>query len=186
MNLGKVSICGAQCRFWDLGGKLQSLWQRYYEDCDAVIFVWKEPPPPNTNNDNNNKNDDDDDHDDAYPPVSFEQQYTLLEQVRTSIADDVPFLVLVHTWDYSTAEQLGDVIFATAPHLLPNYHNPYQALCVANARTGQGIRRGLQWLIALAKQQQRVREKPFPKSPASTVTTITNPTITPQKYPTKE
>jgi len=53
-----------------------------------------------------------------------------------------------------------DQMYTTAPYLLPNYHNPFQALFLANARTGQGVRSALQWLISVAKKQQRVRDKP--------------------------
>jgi len=155
MNLGKVDICGAKCDVWDLGGRLQDLWTRYYDDCDAVVFVWKlkaEDRMPA----------DEDDEDDRPPLATFELQQKLLEQVRQSIPDDVPFLVLVHFWDDSSS--LVDTRFTTAPFLLPNYHNPLQCLYLANARTGQGVKNAMQWLVSNAKKQQRMREKAAAKS----------------------
>ncbi|EEC42545.1 predicted protein, partial [Phaeodactylum tricornutum CCAP 1055/1] len=38
-NVGKVEIGGAKCSFYDVGGRLRDLWERYYADADAVIFV---------------------------------------------------------------------------------------------------------------------------------------------------
>jgi len=107
MNLGKVDICGAKCHVWDLGGRLQDLWERYYHDCDAVIFVWK------LNNDDGDGDyrhnhsvvhrevpldGDEDDSDDERPEITAQLQQQLLEQVRGAIPDDVPFLVLGHVF----------------------------------------------------------------------------------------
>ena len=41
MNLGKIDVNGVRLNFWDLGGQeeLQSLWDKYYEECHAVIYV---------------------------------------------------------------------------------------------------------------------------------------------------
>mmetsp|Transcript_32774 Transcript_32774/g.43700 ORF Transcript_32774/g.43700 Transcript_32774/m.43700 type:complete len:382 (+) Transcript_32774:84-1229(+) len=41
MNIGKVDMCGCKCRFWDLAGseKMRPLWERYYADADAIVFV---------------------------------------------------------------------------------------------------------------------------------------------------
>merc|ERR1719253_2179618 len=40
-NLAKIDMYGAKCHIFDVGGKMQGLWERYYDDCDAVIFCWK-------------------------------------------------------------------------------------------------------------------------------------------------
>lgn len=41
MNLAKIHFRGAQAVFWDLGGqvKVRSLWQKYYQEADAVVYV---------------------------------------------------------------------------------------------------------------------------------------------------
>jgi len=41
MNLGKIDVNGVRLNFWDLGGQeeLQSLWDKYYSECHAVIYV---------------------------------------------------------------------------------------------------------------------------------------------------
>jgi GTPase SAR1 family protein len=159
MNLGKVDVCGAKCRVWDLGGQLQNLWERYYDDCDACIFVWKLPT-----SEKQERQQQPFDEQDEQPVLTLERQQALLEQVRKAIPDDVPLLVLVHFRDNDNDDyhhSLVDHRFTTAPYLLPNYHNPFQALFLANAQTGQGVRSAMNWLISLAKQQQRLREKPL-------------------------
>ena len=41
MNLGKIDTNGVRLNFWDLGGQeeLQALWDKYYAECHAVIYV---------------------------------------------------------------------------------------------------------------------------------------------------
>lgn len=41
LNIGKTAACGCKCIFWDVGGqeKMRPLWERYYNDVHAVIFV---------------------------------------------------------------------------------------------------------------------------------------------------
>ena len=112
MNLAKIEICGAKCHVWDVGGKMQDLWSRYYTDCDAVIFVWKIvddtdkiPSSLRTTNDDNNNNIDSDDE--RLPYHSAAQQLQWLEQVRSSIPDDVPFLIWGH-WFPAEEEENDD------------------------------------------------------------------------------
>ena len=40
-NIGKVDIGRVRLNFWDLGGQeeLQSLWDKYYAECHAVIYM---------------------------------------------------------------------------------------------------------------------------------------------------
>ena len=41
MNLGKMEIAGNKAIFWDLGGQqsLRSIWDHYFQEADAVLFV---------------------------------------------------------------------------------------------------------------------------------------------------
>lgn len=41
MNLAHYNACGVECIIWDLGGKelMRPIWERYYPDCDAIIFI---------------------------------------------------------------------------------------------------------------------------------------------------
>lgn len=147
-NLGKIEMCGAKCHFFDVGGRLQDLWERYYDDCDAVIFCWKlgEDPdaPPK-----------DDDDDDDKEPVDFSAQQEILNQVRQSISDDVPFLIFGHVFGNVNVE-LVDKMYAT-DLVLPHYHNNLTGMCCGSAKTGAGVQHAMEWLIPLAKRQQKER-----------------------------
>ncbi|CAH0406663.1 unnamed protein product [Chilo suppressalis] len=41
LNIGKIHVDGVILNFWDLGGQqeLQSLWDKYYAECHAVIYI---------------------------------------------------------------------------------------------------------------------------------------------------
>jgi len=41
LNLGKIDTNGVRLNFWDLGGQeeLQALWDKYYQECHAIIYV---------------------------------------------------------------------------------------------------------------------------------------------------
>ena len=41
LNIGKIDMSGIRLSFWDLGGQseLQSLWDKYYDESHAVIYV---------------------------------------------------------------------------------------------------------------------------------------------------
>ena len=146
---------GAKCHIFDVGGRLQDLWERYYDDCDAVIFCWKlgEDPdkPPK-------EPDSDDDSDDEEEPIEeriYKQQQTLLDTVRKSIPDDVPFLVMGHVFGNANTEVV-DTMYNT-DLLMPRYHNPMTGFCCSSAKTGAGVQSAMEWLIPMAKRQQKER-----------------------------
>lgn len=72
-NLAKIDISGAKCHVFDISGKFQDLWERYYPDAEAVIFCWKL----------------------SSSDTMEQQQRQVLEKVREKIPDDVPFLIWV-------------------------------------------------------------------------------------------
>jgi GTPase SAR1 family protein len=169
MNLSKNEICGAQVHVWDLGGKLHDLWERYYDDADAVLFVWrlnrhdvlsaKQSPktiqqlPHNVDNVNSDNVEDD------TVRVTAEQQLKILEEVRSSVPDDIPFCLLGNIFQLQPPYNCEpDVLYSTS-HILPHYHNPLQALFMVNAVSGQGIKTAVEWLISTAKRQQRIRKR---------------------------
>ncbi|VDN33650.1 unnamed protein product [Gongylonema pulchrum] len=41
LNVGSIDLGSIRLNFWDLGGQdeLQSLWHKYFDDCQALIFV---------------------------------------------------------------------------------------------------------------------------------------------------
>lgn len=147
-NLGKLDMHGAKCHVFDVGGRLQDLWERYYDDCDAVIFCWKMGEDPD-------KDGHGDDDDDDSPIEVYKQQQELLNRVRKSIPDDVPFLIFGHIFGNANVDVV-DRMYST-DLLLPHYHNPMTGLCCGSAKTGAGVQSAMGWLIPLAKRQQKER-----------------------------
>jgi hypothetical protein len=129
---------------------MEALWERYYEDCDAVIFCWKlgddleAPPSPQDDNDN-----------DTVEPFDMSKQQELLQSVRQSIPDEIPFLVLGHVFGTANVE-LVDQLYAT-DQVLPHYHNPMTVVTCGSAKTGAGLVSAMEWLVPLAKRQQKER-----------------------------
>jgi hypothetical protein len=131
---------------------LQDLWERYYDDCDAVIFCWKlgedpDNPPSHNDEDNNDENND--------PQNVYKIQQKMLHDVRNAIPDDVPFLVFGHIFGNANAHVV-DKMYSTEL-LLPYYHNPMTGLCCGSAKTGAGVLSAMEWLISLAQRQQKER-----------------------------
>jgi GTPase SAR1 family protein len=156
MNLCKTEICGAKVHVWDLGGKLQDLWERYYDDADAVLFVWRlnRQDVIAQRQQQDNRTDEED-----VVRVTAEQQMKVLEHVRSSVPDDIPFCLLGNIFQVQPPYNCEpDVLYSTG-HLLPHYHNPLQALFIANAVSGQGMKSAIEWLISTAKRQQRIRKR---------------------------
>lgn len=147
-NLAKLDVFGAKCHFFDVGGRMKNVWDRYYDDCDAVIFCWKLGDDPD-------KAPEDEDSDDDEEPFDMSKQQEILEEVRKSIADDIPFLVFGHVFGNMNAE-LANRMFSTDT-ILPHYHNPITGLCCGSAKTGVGVQNAMEWLVPLAKRQQRER-----------------------------
>ncbi|VEU35116.1 unnamed protein product [Pseudo-nitzschia multistriata] len=159
-NLAKLDMYGAKCHIFDVGGKLQDLWERYYDDCDAVIFCWKlgedpDKPPREPDSDDDDDSDAEDEDEDEKIEAIYKKQQELLNTVRKSVPDEVPFLILGHVFGNASTE-IVDEMFCTDV-LLPRYHNPMTGFCCVSAKNGAGVRSAMEWLIPLAKRQLRER-----------------------------
>ena len=128
---------------------MKSVWDRYYEDCDAVIFCWKLGDDPDKEPDSGDESDNEEE------PFDMSQQQEILQEVRKSIPDDIPFLVLSHVFGNVNLE-ITDKMYSTDA-LLPHYHNPMTSMCCGSAKTGGGVESAMEWLIPLAKRQQKER-----------------------------
>lgn len=149
-NLGKIDMFGAKCHFFDVGGKLQDLWERYYDDCDAVVFCWKLGDDPDAPPKDYTDEDDEDED-----PLDMAEQQEILNKVRKAISDDVPFLIFGHVFG-NVHVDLVDKMYST-DLVLPHYHNNLTGMCCGSAKTGAGVQHAMEWLIPLAKRQQKER-----------------------------
>lgn len=158
-NLGKIDMFGAKVSIFDVGGRLQDLWERYYDDCDGVIFCWRIGDDSSVTEESDLEDDEDEETFDS------SKQQEILNQVRKAIPDDVPFLVFGHVFG-NINKDITEKIYDTDV-LMPHYHNLMTGLCCGSAKTGAGIQSAMEWLIPLAKRQQKERlatkEKQEPK-----------------------
>ena len=152
-NLTKIDCFGAKCSIFDVGGKMRNLWERYYDDCDAVIFCWKLGDDPDADEDGDGEGDSDNDEDEK--PFDLSQQQEILNEVRQAISDDVPFLIFGHIFGSADLEVTSKQ-YSTNP-VMPRYHNPLCGLVCGSAKTGAGVVSAMEWLIPLAKRQQKER-----------------------------
>lgn len=158
-------MCGAQCRVFDLGGKMHDLWSRYYQDADAVVFVWKIVDDGNPIEQLEKDEEDSDDED--WPPVTAAEQLALLEEVRAAIADDIPVLIWGHWFPPEPTMKKSKDYQYREPYstgtVIPHYHNPLMKIYFGSAKTGGGIRAAMEWLIPTATRQKRFRDKSAPE-----------------------
>lgn len=146
MNLAKLpQVCGARLHVWDLGGRLQTLWERYYADADGVLFCWKLAE------------DDDDTAND-----SVEAQRQALHTVRAAVDPDVPFVVLGHLFQPHPPHHCepdilhsATPLWASAAQQQPPPYYTNTGLFFVNATTGQGVKTAVEWLVSAAVQRQR-------------------------------
>ncbi|KAI4351778.1 hypothetical protein L6164_006097 [Bauhinia variegata] len=83
LNIGRVEVSNTKLVFWDLGGQsgLRSIWEKYYEEAHAVIFVI-----------------------DASSPSRFEDAKSALEKVlRHEDLQGAPLLILANQQDLPEA-----------------------------------------------------------------------------------
>lgn len=140
---------------------MHELWSRYYQDADAVIFVWKIVDDGNPIQQLAKEDEDSDEED--WPPVTAAQQLALLEKVRSSIGDDIPFLIWGHWFPAvptlkRSKDYQYDEPYSTAA-LIPHYHNPLMSVYFGSAKTGAGVRTAMEWLIPYAVRQRKFRVK---------------------------
>ena len=127
-NLAKVSICGCKCSFFDVSGKFQDLWVKYYGDADAVIFCWR-------------------------LGASQEQQQKVLESVRRQIDDEIPVLIFGHIMNAIPEQALP----TSTSFFIPHYTSNMMQVYCGSAKTGQGVREAMEWLVPLAKRQAQLK-----------------------------
>lgn len=131
--MAKIDICGAKCHIFDLCGKFRDLWERYYNDAEAVIFCWKLDDKENRD------------------------QASILEKVRKEIPDDVPILIFGHVVHPDTNDKVFELGALPTEAFLPNYHSNVMQVYCGSAKTGKGVREAMEWLIPLAKRQAALR-----------------------------
>lgn len=135
LNLGKMDVANAQCRFWDLGGqeRLRSIWGKYYADAHALIFVV-----------------------DSADPVRFEEARCTFEEVRSNDElKGIPVLVIANKQDLPGAISPDEISRALY------YGGATQGnfrIQPASCLTCEGVEDGVRWVVEEARSVARALE----------------------------
>ncbi|KAE8736438.1 Chromosome transmission fidelity 8-like protein isoform 1 [Hibiscus syriacus] len=132
LNIGRVKVLNTKLVFWDLGGQpgLRSIWEKYYEEAHAVVFVI-----------------------DAACPSRFEDSKSALEKVlRHEDLQGAPLLILANKQDLSeavTAEELSRYLdLKKLDERVYMFEN-------VSAFDGSGIKEGAEWLVEVMERSKR-------------------------------
>lgn len=139
LNIGRTEVANRKLVFWDLGGQpgLRSIWEKYYEEAHAVIFVV-----------------------DAACPSRFEDAKSALEKVlRHEDLQGAPLLILANKQDLPeavTAEELARYLD------LKKLDERLFMFEAVSAYDGLGIRESAEWLVQVmdrSKRTEMLRER---------------------------
>nr|GLL29060.1 ADP-ribosylation factor-related protein 1 [Ipomoea trifida] len=132
LNIGRVEVSNSKLVFWDLGGQpgLRSIWEKYYEEAHAVMFVV-----------------------DAACPSRFEDAKSALEKVlRHEDLQGAPLLILANKQDLGgsvSAEELDRYLDLKK---LDERVYTFQAV---SAYEGVGIKESVNWLVDVMERSKR-------------------------------
>ncbi|XP_062150823.1 uncharacterized protein LOC133859434 [Alnus glutinosa] len=134
LNIGRIEVSNTKFVFWDLGGQpgLRSIWEKYYEEAHAVIYVI-----------------------DAACPSRFEDSKSALEKaLRHEDLQGAPLLILANKQDLAeavSAEELGRYLD------LKKLDERVYMFEAVSAYDGMGIKAGVEWLVDAMERSKRTQ-----------------------------
>lgn len=139
MNIGKIDFHRVKLVFWDLGGQeeLQTLWDKYYEECHGVIYVI-----------------------DSSDQKRLEESHTAFDHV---IGDETlqgaPILVLANKQDIEGSLDVDGVkrVFSKTSSRMERMDCLVQP---ASVLKGEGIDYGLEWIVDRVKSNLQRPTRP--------------------------
>ncbi|XP_060524559.1 ADP-ribosylation factor-related protein 1 isoform X1 [Cylas formicarius] len=136
LNIGKIDIGGMRLNFWDLGGQseLQSLWDKYYEESHAVIYIVDSSDRDQIN----------------------ESKEIFDKMIANENLQGVPLLVLANKQDLPDCMGVREVkpIFNKNAHLIGKRDCMVMPV---SALTGEGVDEGIRWLVDCIKRNSFIR-----------------------------
>ncbi|OBZ89559.1 ADP-ribosylation factor-like protein 3 [Choanephora cucurbitarum] len=139
LNIGKVNIKSSRINFWDLGGQkdLHSIWERYYSECHAIVFVV-----------------------DSTDPIRLEDCRDTFEKMITNDAvEGVPILMLANKQDVSGALKVEEVKEVFNKIAMKLGARDSRVLSVS-ALEGHGVEDAIDWLV-LRLQRNKTNRPPI-------------------------
>lgn len=132
LNIGRVEVSNSKLVFWDLGGQpgLRSIWEKYYEEAHAVLFVV-----------------------DAACPSRFEDAKSALEKVlRHEDLHGAPLLIVANKQDLAEAASAEELDRYLDLKKLGERVYKIQAV---SAYEGIGIKESVNWLVDAMERSKR-------------------------------
>ncbi|KAL1320202.1 hypothetical protein HN51_064912 [Arachis hypogaea] len=132
LNIGRIEVANRKLVFWDLGGQpgLRSIWEKYYEEAHAVVFVV-----------------------DAACPSKFEDAKSALEKVlRHEDLQGAPLLILANKQDLPQAVSADELARCLDLKKLEERVHMFEAV---SAYDGIGIRESAEWLVEVMEKSKR-------------------------------
>ncbi|KAK4283163.1 hypothetical protein QN277_000147 [Acacia crassicarpa] len=132
LNIGRIEVSNTKLVFWDLGGQpgLRSIWEKYYEEAHAVIFVI-----------------------DASCPSRFEDSKSALEKVlRHEDLQGAPLLIVANKQDLPeavSAEEVGRYLD------LKKLDERVYMFKAVSGLDGMGIKGSVEWLVEVMQRSKR-------------------------------
>ncbi|XP_038686041.1 ADP-ribosylation factor-related protein 1-like [Tripterygium wilfordii] len=132
LNIGRIEASNNKLVFWDLGGQpgLRSIWEKYYEEAHAVIYVI-----------------------DAACPSRFEDAKSALEKaLRHEDLQGAPLLILANKQDLSDSVSAEELARYLDLKKLDERVYMFEAV---SAYDGMGIKESVGWLVEVMERSKR-------------------------------
>eukprot|EP00117_Sycon_ciliatum_P022251 scpid79637/ scgid19253/ ADP-ribosylation factor-related protein 1 len=134
MNVGRIDVSTIRLIFWDVGGQqdLQTLWEKYYTECHAIIYVV-----------------------DSSDQARMDESLHILERLLGSDhLTGIPVLVVANKRDKESCFPLSDL---KARLSFPSLKNRDCLVLEASAYKGSGIQDGIEWLVQCVQLNSSAR-----------------------------
>ncbi|GAB0093249.1 ADP-ribosylation factor-related protein 1 [Sergentomyia squamirostris] len=136
LNIGQIDIQGIRLSFWDLGGQeeLQSLWDKYYQESHAVIYIIDSHDRDRMN----------------------ESKEVFDKMISNDHLSGVPLLLLANKQDLPDCMGVREIkpVFQHTGHLIGRRDCLVMPVSALN---GEGVDDGIKWLVEAIKRNSVVR-----------------------------
>jgi len=157
LNLARLEVpadgatATTTCVFWDLGGArgLREIWERYYAECDGVLFVMDAAADSETS-------------EDEHAVVDETKNETQDEVLRKVLADSrlrgAPALVLVNKTD-AVSDARADAIAKRCDAALVAAGISRHRVLKTVGTSGRGVDKGVDWLVGATVRSERAERR---------------------------
>jgi ADP-ribosylation factor related protein 1 len=156
LNLARLEVqpdgatAATTCVFWDLGGAfgLREIWERYYAECDGVLFVMDAAADAETTEDEH-----------AVDETKNETQEGVLRKVLAdSRLRGAPALVLVNKTDAVSDARADAIAKRCDDALVAAGISRYRVLKTVGT-SGRGVDKGVDWLVGATVRSERAERR---------------------------